>query len=393
VTTKNIIAVMLGVILLIGSLVGYGIYVNVSGNAHADKLAAAQYSRVNGAKVAYRDIAPVLEVPTLYLQSSWMLDVHVKLDGTITRLYVNPGDQVKAGQLLGEIVNDELPSQVLQAEGKINEARANFVKYTNTLNRFKALVDNGGVSKMQLDEAIANQAAGEAVVMSAEAARDQLASRLSGQKIIAPRDGDILKVYSKVGAFIRTGEAMVMIGDFSSLQARENMRHEILEKLLPLDSRFKLVLSENQTVSKAYAANYRQEKFSAEQSFDIRLDQVNPPMDVSARYRSVVWQVENPGGVLEPGTYYRAKIYGTTARRVLAMPIKAVSGITDQRVFLVSSDNRLMEGRVRTGVRDDEYIEILDGLKEGDVVVLTGREGLVPGSSVQVILEASPEKQ
>ena len=320
-TTRNIVAVMIAVILFIGGLVGYGFYVNIASNAHADKLAAAQYSRVSGSKVAYREIIPVLEVPALYLQSSWMLDVHVKLDGTITRIYVNPGDQVRAGQLLGEIVNDELPSQVLQAEGKINEARANLVKYNNTLNRYKSLVENGGVSKQQLDEAIASQAAGAALVMSAEAARDQLASRLSGQKIIAPRDGDILKIYSKVGAFIRAGEAMVMIGDFSVLLARENVRHEIMEKLLPLNSRFKLVLSENQTVSKAYAANYRQEEIFKEQSFDIRLGTVNPPLDAPARYRSVVWQVENPGGVLEPGTYYRAKIYGTTGRRVLAIPI------------------------------------------------------------------------
>ena len=186
---------------------------------------------------------------------------------------------------------------------------------------------------------------------------------------------------------------MVMIGDFSQLLARENLRHEILEKLLPLNSRFKLVLPENQMVTKSYAANYRQEAPSEEKSFDIRLDKVNPPLEIPARYRSVVWQVENSGGILEPGTYYRAKIYGSTPRRVLAIPLKAVSGKNDQRVFLASSDNRLMEGQVRTGVQDDEYIEVLEGLNEGDVVVLAGREGLIPGSNVQVILDASQGKQ
>ncbi len=226
---RNIMLVLIAVILLVGSLVGYGLYVNVASNAHVEKLAAAQYSRVIGARAIFRDIAPVLEIPALYLQSSWMLDVNVKLEGTVSRLHVNPGDQVKAGQLLGELVNDELPAQILQAEGKINEARANWVKYNNTLARYQSLVNAAGISKQQLDEAIANQAAGAAMVMSAEATRDQLLSRLAGQKIFAPRDGDILKLYTKEGAFMRAGEAMVMIGDFATLSARENMRQEVLE--------------------------------------------------------------------------------------------------------------------------------------------------------------------
>lgn len=389
---KKIIVVLAVLIGIIMGMVGYGIYMNVAGSAHVDKLAAAQYSRVTGAKAAYRNIVPVLDISTLYLQSSWMLDVHVKLDGTIGRVLVNPGDQVHSGQLIGEIVNEEMPAQVLQAEGKISEARANLVKYNNTLSRYQALVNTGGISKQKLDEAIADQAAGAAIVATAEASRDQLVSRLAGLKIYAPRDGDILKVYSREGAFIRTGESFVMLGDFSTLQARETMSNEILEKLLPLDSRLKLALPEGQPASKAYAANYRQDSVSGDRNFDIRIEQVNPPLNVPARNRSVVWRVDNPGGSLEPGTYYRAKIYGTTPRRVLAIPRKAVSGKMDLKVYTVTADNRMAEARVKIGVHDDEYVEILSGLTEGDIVVLSGREGLSAGSKVQALLENPTKK-
>ena len=383
-TNKNILAVLAIVILLVGCLTAYGIYVNVSSNSHVDKLAAAQFSRVSGTKAAYRDIIPVLEFPTLYLQSSWMLDIHTKLDGTVTRLYVHPGDQVRTGQLLGEILNDELSSQIMQAEGKISEARANYVKYNNTMNRYLLLVDAGGISKQQLDEAMANQAAGAAMIATAEASRDQLVSRLAGQKIIAPRDGDILKVYTREGAFIRTGESFVMMGDFSVLLVKENMRHETLEKLLPLNSKFKLVLPATHPLRKSYAANYHKENPAKDQSFDLSLDQVSPPLDVAARYRSVLWRIDNTAGVLEPGTYYRAKLYGTESRRVLSVPKRAVAGSENQRIYSVSPDNLLVEGKVLTGIQDDEYIEILEGLKEGDVVVLDGREGLLPGAKVQL---------
>lgn len=392
-TTKNIVIVLTVVILLIGGLVGYGIYVNVTGNAHVDKLAAAQYSRVIGAKTAYRDIAPVLEFPALYLQSSWMVDVHVKLDGTLSRLYVNPGDQVRAGQVLGELVNDELPAQILQAEGKINEARANLVKYNNTLARYQLLIDAAGISKQQLDEAASNKAAGEAMLMTAEAARSQLLSRLSGQQIVAPRDGDILKIYIKEGAFLRTGEAVVMIGDFSTLSARENMRQEVFETLLPLDSSYRLVLPENLDINKSYASIYRQDSTPGERSFKVRPEKISPPPEIPAAYRSVVWQVENAGGLLEPGTYYRAKICGTQKRHVLSVSRKAVAGKNQMKVWVVGADGRLVERTIQTGIQDDAYVEVLGGLNEGEIVAVTGLEGLRAGAKVQVVLEASAPSQ
>ena len=388
--SRYIIAVLAAVILLVGLLAGYGIYVNVSSGSHVEKLAASQYARVAGSRAGYREAASVLEVPVLYLQSAWMLDVHVKLEGTIAKLYVNPGDSVKAGQLIGEIVNDELPAQILQAEGKINEARANLVKYENTLKRYQALVEAAGVSKQQLDEAIANHAAGEAMLQTAEASKTQLLSRQTAQSIVAPRDGDILKVYSREGAFIRGGEALVMIGDFSSLLARENLRQEVLEKILPTESGFRLVLPENQPVSKAYDANYHQEKMADGMSFAIRLQQVTPPLNVPAPYRSVVWQVDNAGGILEPGTYYRAKIYGTQKRRILAIPRQAVSGRTESQVLVVAPDGRLTEKKIVTGIHDDAYVEVLEGLQEGEIVALTG-QGLRSGARVQAILDAPAE--
>ena len=392
-TTRNIVIVLTVVILLIGGLVGYGIYVNVTGSTHVDKLAAAQYSRVIGAKAAYRDLAPVWEFPALYLQSAWMLDVHVKLDGTLARLYVHPGDQVRGGQLLGELVNEELPAQILQAEGKISEARANLVKYNNTLARYQLLIDAAGISKQQLDEALSNKAAAEGILMTAEAARGQLLSRLESQQIVAPRDGDILKIYVKEGAFLRTGEAVVMIGDFSTLSARDTMRQEMFERLLPLDASYRLALPETLDINKSYASSYRQVSATDERSFKIWPEKISPPPEVPATFRSIVWKVENAAGLLEPGTYYRAKISGTQKRHVLSISRKAVTGKSQLKVWVVGADGRLAERTIRTGIQDDAYTEVLDGLSEGDIVAVTGLEGLQAGAKVQAVLETSAPSQ
>lgn len=387
--SKYVVIVLVSVILLIGGLVGYGMYVNMSSNAHVEKLSSAQYSKVVGVKAGYREVAPTLFWSSLYLHSSWMLDVYVKLDGTVTQMYVNPGDQVQAGQLLGEISNPEWPSEVLQAEGKINEARANFIRYDNTYKRYRELVESGSISKQQLDEAVANRSAYEAEVMTAQAFLDQLLSKLQNQKIFAPRSGEILRVYARPGAFVRTGEALVLIGDFSHLIIRENVLHEKLEKLLSVPF-LRLGLKEGQAVNKAYEARFHQAKLSDEKSFAVTMVKVEPPLEVPSKYRSVIWHVENAAGELEPGTYYQAKLYGAEKRRVLAVPLEAISREEPRKVFVVSEDSRLQERVVKIGVQDDEYVEILEGLNEGDIVALAGRAALSTGLKVQVSLEDAP---
>ena len=60
---------------------------------------------------------------------------------------------------------------------------------------------------------------------------------------------------------------------------------------------------------------------------------------------------------------------------------------------MIAADGRLTERVVRTGIHDDEYVEIAEGLQEGDVVALTGLEGLQPGAKVQVVLESATKNQ
>ncbi len=116
-------------------------------------------------------------------------------------------------------------------------------------------------------------------------------------------------------------------------------------------------------------------------------------MDVPARYRTVLFKIDNSSGLLEPGTFYQVKISGTDRRRVLAVPLEALMGDKELFVYIVGTDGRLKAQPVRKGMQDDEYAEIVSGLNEGDTVVVVGKEGgLAPGMKVQVTLELPDSK-
>lgn len=375
-------------IALIGSLVGYGIYVNSSSNAHVTKMTASQYFKVGGAPAQYREIGPAIYLPTANIYSPRMSDVHFEMDGTITRIYVQAGDKVRAGQVLGEIVNNEIPSQILQAEGKIRSAEAGVAKWRGTVNRYRKLVSVGGIAGQQLDDAVSSLEAAEGELAATQAYHDQLASRLASQRITAPYDGDILRVYHSPGAVVRNGDSLVVIGDLSALYIRSNVAGEALEQLQPLTASLKLAIKENQLVEKAYASSLSGGNIGGDS--DVQIAEIKPALDIPAQYRSVVFKINNPAGRLEPGTYYRLKLYVANNRRVLSVPKDAV--ITDEDapyVYVVTADNRLEKRQVKTGIRDDDNVEIQSGVRENETVVVSGQEGgLAAGMKVRVITES-----
>lgn len=384
-TKQYTIAFFASAILLIGVLVGYGIYVNGTSNAHVAKMAASQYFKVKSSPVSYREIAPVVSFSVVNIYAPKMTDVHFEIDGTLVGLYVKPGDRVRAGQLLGELDNNELPAEVLQAEGKVRAAEANVIKWGNMTRRYQSLVAQNAVSLQQLDEAVTSLGAAEGELAAAQAYYAQLSGRLGKRQIVAPFDGDILQVYHTQGTVVRNGGSLVMLGELSSLFFRNNVSNDILAQLQPLTGTFRLAVKRTEVMEKAYIASTTAGS-SGGNDFELQITEVTPPLNVPAQYRTVMYKINNAAGLLEPGTYYQAKIYGTSKRQVLAVPRDAVIGDTEPYVFVIGSDSRLERRPVSAGIRDDEYVEVLEGVQENELVAVTGKDTeLTPGMKVQLL--------
>lgn len=192
------------------------VYVNRASDTHVKRLMAAQYSQVKVALASKREVAPATYFSTMNLEAPGNGCVHSKMDGTIVRMFVQPGDTVREGQVLAELVNDEPLSQILQADGKVAEARAGLIQNEQIAASLPGTGDLNAISQQQYDEAVARRDSADAQVMSSQAYRDQLATRLTSRMIVAPLSGDVLKVYHAAGSFIRTGDTLIMVGDFKS---------------------------------------------------------------------------------------------------------------------------------------------------------------------------------
>lgn len=275
--------------------------------------------------------------------------------------------------------------QVLQAEGKIRSCEANVVKWENTLRRYQFLADQNAISQQQLDEASTSLRAAEGELASAQAYHGELITRLGKQQIVAPCDGDVMQVYYSPGAVVRTEDSLVMLSERTSLYFRNHVTSEVLEQLQPLAGSFKLVVKRSGVMELAYVSQIKG-GITAGNDFDLRIAEVSPPLDTPAQYRTVEYKIDNSAGLLEPGTYYQIKIYGKGKRQVLSVPQDSILGDVEPYVFVVGPDSRLEHRRIKTGIRDDEYVEVQSGLAENETVVVVGQYAeFVPGMKVQAI--------
>ena len=97
-------------------------------------------------------------------------------------------------------------------------------------------------------------------------------------------------------------------------------------------------------------------------------------------------EVDNAVGLLEPQTYSGVILRIANSHRALTVPLSAVTGQNREALFVVTPENTLERRAVNVGSDDGTYIEILEGLKEGETVVTSATTGLENGVKVEVTL-------
>lgn len=132
-------------------------------------------------------------------------------------------------------------------------------------------------------------------------------------------------------------------------------------------------------------------KEQAHNVFSIKNLRLTPDLDSGASSYTLYGEVENGGQYLEPTTYNKVKLYSSATHKVLSVPREAVKKAEDNQgdycVYLLDDNNRVMIRQVVCGIKNENYVEILDGLQQGDRVLLTTRSFIQEGEQVKLSME------
>ncbi len=383
------------VIALVISLIGYGIFINYEGEKVISDRMSKQATTVQTAKAGYREIHPSYDVENAQLQTSNATDVITKVDGVISSNTLHKNQQVKKGEVVAVLTNEEIPLRIIQAESALKRAEAAELQYRNSFDRYSRLVKLNAVAMEKYDEAKANYAAAQAQVIDAKASYDQAVLNQERLKVKSNLDGVVMVIYKDEGSYVSAGTPICLVGDFSRLWFSENMEDAEIRSLLgEAKEKATLELSFRRwDMSKAYDTEYGANNKGNRSTFKTEIQGIYPSLDEKAEIRRVVFYVNNPTSVLEAKHYDNLLLTNKAQRRVLSVPYGALfddsnNDSTEYNLYVVTPENKLEQRTVKVGSIGDSYAEILDGVKEGETVVISGWETLENGQKVEVETEA-----
>jgi len=386
---KRYFMIALACILVLSvGIVLYGVWLNKAGEqAIVDRMSSRALA-LQGEVVQVREIRPLQRWSMVKLYTEEMVDAVARVDGVIQSVMVDQQTLVHKGEVLVRLQNEDIPLKIRQADGNIAKAEAEQKRAYNAYQRQRQLIALHATPSERLDEAEAAYKSACASIDELNASREQLLVQQRRQNVESPITGDVLLLYRRPGTFVTAGTPVALIGAFEKLCFKTAMQDGAIHAMLPMDEKKEVVFNQKD-FTKVYHTDYEEGNQGKEQRFEAHILSVTPELSVPAELRYVVWEIDNSSGMLEPQTYHDIYIQTPEKRMVLTAPLSAMADQNHDAVYVYNSAGQVEYRSVRAGSDDGRYIEIIEGLQEGDIVITSGAEGLETGVRADVEIKGA----
>lgn len=383
---RNKFFIALGcVIILAAAFIAYGIFLNYKSDVLISNGLKLHSAKLNCSKTKMRELNLSYTLQNVSLNAENVADAIAQVDGSISELFIFKNKQVKKGEPLARLSNPDVHLNISKAHSALLKADAMLKHATTIYMRFKELVVYDAVSKLQLDEAEANYLSAQAGVAEAQAAYEQAKLMADRLTICAPIDGSASIIYKNAGSYMNIGMPLCLISNFNTLWFAANMP-DTLVKRLAISPDFTATFK-NDPLAKVYQTEYSKNNQGTNQTFPVRLQGIYPALDEPAAIRRIVWYIDNRTAMLEPRNYGNMTIRTPKTQKVLSVPLAAMKDSRRNLVYVVKADNYVEPRQIETGLDDGNYIEVISGLKEGEIVVSSSTYDFDESIRVNVILQ------
>ncbi len=288
------------------------------------------------------------------LRSNESVVLRPEVPGRIKTILFREGTAVKRGAVLVE-----LDAAVQRAE--LQQARAGLALAESNFRRTEDLFGRRFVSQSARDEAASRLEVARAALELADA-------RIRRMSLSAPFDGVLGIRRVSVGDFVKDGDPLVNLEDISVLK----VDFRLPETLLP-----RVRVGQTLEVSSDSLPGQR---------FAARVDAIDPLIDAQGRAVVIRASLDNPEARLRPGMFARVRLILEERPEVAVVPEEAlVPAPGDVQFVYRVVDGKAQRVNIRTGLRREAQVEVVEGLAPGDVVVTAGQAKLREGAPVRVV--------
>jgi membrane fusion protein, multidrug efflux system len=304
------------------------------------------------------------------------VDIVARVPGFIEQRFFTEGQLVKTGDLLFRIEQATYKAAVEQQEANLAKARATETNAAVQLERGKELVRGQNIPQSTFDQRAADAGTAKAEVLVAEAALKQAQINLDYTEVHAPIDGRIGLANHTVGNLVgpSSGILATIVSQDPIYVIFQATERDILEY------KRRLAADSGQSPHVVVHIKLPDGTIYPEPGLSNFLDnQVGNSTDTVA----VRAQFPNPQGLLTAGGFVTATVERGAPKSELVVPLSAVQ--VDQAgryVLVVSGDKKVEQRRVTTGTEQGTEVAVIDGLKQGENVIVEGIQKVRPGQVV-----------
>ena len=298
--------------------------------------------------------------------------IYARTNGYLKKWYHDMGSSVKKGDLLADIDTPEVDQQLDQARADLNTSKANVQLSEITAARYSELLKTDGVSKQEVDNALGDLAAKRAMVQSSEANVRRLEDLESFKRIYAPFGGVLTQRNVDIGTLINAGNGGTSQQLFYLAQT-DPIRVYV-------------------NVPEAYAPSihaglgaYLELTQYPGQKFQGKVVRTANAIDLSTRTLLTEVDVPNASGQLLPGGYAQVHLGVKVKGQRLQVPANALLFRSEGlRAVVVDANHHAHLQTLAIGRDYGVTLEVLNGLKADDWIVLNPADSLIDGQVVHV---------
>ena len=294
--------------------------------------------------------------------------VRAEVGGGVISVRAEQGQAVQKGQVLAIIEAITASEGVVSAESSVRSQEQSLDLARRELDRAEKLVSAGAVPERQVEAARNDVVRLESELASARSRLSTARKSLADATVLAPISGIVAARPVNAGDVVAPGTPLYTIVVPSSIQ---------LEASVPSDSL---------SMVKVGAGVVFEVRGYPGQTFNGRVERISPTADPVTRQVPIWVTVDNRSGRLVAGLFADGRV--TQASRTgLVVPTSLVSDLESNPAVLRIREGKVERVQVLTGLldRQNERVEIVSGLNEGDVLLTGVAQGVTPGTQVRVI--------
>lgn len=300
--------------------------------------------------------------------------VAAEVAGRIVKVNVEIGDPVKFGQVLAELDGHDYQFAKLGAQAEVARLEATLATQARQTERYRELVKKNFISPLAMDQTESLEIATREQLAAAQALLERADYNLKRTHIVAPVSGRVDQRMISVGDWIELGKPLFQVATSDKLRIR-----------LPFPEGAAARIKAGQTVLLSTPA-------APGETLDGRIEQIRPVVSGGSRAFDAIVEVKNPG-LWRPGASVNGEVVVETHPGAVTVPEQSVVLRPAGKVVYVLEGDQVLQHPVKTGIKRDGQVEIVEGLKAGEIVAVDGAGFLTDKAKVAVQQKGEATKQ